>query len=163
MPGKRAPIPIHGCFTRIIMRHLVRVTILRAPPTGPWQPPTSFTFPRPQNQLQHSFRVLRCKQLWVQRPGRRRSGACRWKNRRDHPRHYRVMSPGLQGSCSRVFWELMVARNFSRAGKFSQCTDFNDLLPNDRCFSWYWLSTWSIFSVCGTGGWSWGMPVQIWP
>ena len=26
----------------------------------------------------------------------------------------------------------MVARNVSRAGKFSQCTDFNNLLPNDR-------------------------------
>ena len=33
----------------------------------------------------------------------------------------------------------MVARNVSRAGKFSQCTDFNDLLPNDRCFFCFFL------------------------
>ena len=38
----------------------------------------------------------------------------------------------------------MVARNVSRAGKFSQCTDFNDLLPNDRCI----LSVYAIYFFC---------------
>ena len=38
----------------------------------------------------------------------------------------------------------MAAKNFSRAGKFSWCT-YSDLLPNDRYFSWYCLSTCLIF------------------
>ena len=41
------------------------------------------------------------------------------------------MSPGRQESCTSVSCELMVARIFSRVGKFFQCTDCNDLLPND--------------------------------